>query len=226
MRTLVSVLVIAICAACSNQAQPIEDSTIPAASQVTLQCGKDTDCKGDRICDRGICTNPVTSEALPDTRMPTPEVGMGSRAADEAPEGPPQFKDYPADAAYTGPAAELDLSDDFASQYQTRLGEALMSDPVFAGEYVSATWGCGTSCSVTTFLNKRTGKTLEQGFGGEDGRYVTEFRIDSRLLVAEGFADGDYMDETREYNAYFYELQGNNLKLIRTIPTDRPDGDN
>ena len=35
-----------------HQAQP----SAPAAQSV--QCGKDSDCKGDRICDRGSCVSP------------------------------------------------------------------------------------------------------------------------------------------------------------------------
>lgn len=41
---------------CSNPSPPQkqQDSIKPA-----LQCGKDTDCKGDRICEAGRCVNPT-----------------------------------------------------------------------------------------------------------------------------------------------------------------------
>jgi len=46
---------------CSPTPQPPVQST----PTVVLQCGKDTDCKGDRICQNGQCANPDTTEVLP-----------------------------------------------------------------------------------------------------------------------------------------------------------------
>ena len=41
-------------AACSNSDPEQQQSIAPVA----MQCGKDTDCKGDRICSAGQCVNP------------------------------------------------------------------------------------------------------------------------------------------------------------------------
>lgn len=36
-----------------------------------LQCGKDTDCKGDRICEKGTCVAPASASAVPAATAPT-----------------------------------------------------------------------------------------------------------------------------------------------------------
>ena len=187
------------------------------------QCGKDTDCKGDRICDSGQCVNPNSAQISPAGQGLPAEQSAATPVVTAQGDAPPKFKDYPAGPLYTGPAAKLALNNDLAKDFRTRLSEVLSDKPVFAGEYVSATWGCGTSCAITAFVSKRTGKTLEETFGGEFGPYLSEARIDSRLIVAEGpVLDKDYND-TGSYAAYFYALEGDELKLIRTIPIKRPD---
>lgn len=129
----------------------------------------------------------------------------------------PRFEDYPATALYTGPAASLVLNNELAKNFRTRLREALRSEPVFAGEYVSAMWGCGTSCAYTTFVNKRTGKVLEGAqFGGECGIYVTDLRIDSDLIIAEGPVQDDDFDQIG-YKKYYYVLAGERLNLMAEL---------
>ncbi len=68
-------------AACSNPDPQQQQSAAP----VTLQCGKDTDCKGDRICSVGQCVNPsaplATSEQKPakeDTKRIQDEPNLSS----------------------------------------------------------------------------------------------------------------------------------------------------
>lgn len=47
---------------CDKQPEkpPVSQASAPAA-----QCYKDTDCKGDRVCDSGKCTSPQASAAVP-----------------------------------------------------------------------------------------------------------------------------------------------------------------
>lgn len=190
-----------------------------------LQCGKDTDCKGDRICDSGKCVNPGGSQISPIGEPYASSQVAAMPTASPSDSNVPKFKDYPAGPLYVGPAAKLSLSNDLAKDYRSELSEALTRKPVFAGEYVAAGWGCGTGCGIDVFVSKRTGKVLEETFGGEEGPFITEVRIDSRLIVAEGFAlDG--VDSETGYAVYFYVLEGDKLKLIRTIPIKRrPDND-
>ncbi len=51
---------LAALSACSNDAAPAKPlHTEPGPTLVApLQCGKDTDCKGDRICETGVCVAP------------------------------------------------------------------------------------------------------------------------------------------------------------------------
>ncbi len=46
------------------------DTGLPTPS--TAQCAKDTDCKGDRICEQGVCTAPAATAVL-DTPAETPK---------------------------------------------------------------------------------------------------------------------------------------------------------
>jgi|SRR5882724_9194490 len=60
--------------------------------------------------------------------------------------GRPRFKDYPVIEAYIGKNAPLDLRDPDARMYHTRLREAAVQKPNFAGHYIVTAWGCGTQC--------------------------------------------------------------------------------
>ena len=71
------------------------------------QCTKDTDCKGDRVCEAGKCTSP----ALPDAPPPPPGSEAGSTTGeavtleeDPAAEGKPAGEAAPAPAVAAAPA--------------------------------------------------------------------------------------------------------------------------
>ncbi|MBU6957221.1 hypothetical protein KRR23_05655 [Pseudomonas sp. CVAP len=52
--------------------KPAENTS--QTNQVSAQCSKDTDCKGDRICESGQCTSPNTQTSL--TANPKPPVNL------------------------------------------------------------------------------------------------------------------------------------------------------
>lgn len=132
--------------------------------------------------------------------------------------GTPKFTDYPVAQIYAGPAAKLDTSSEEARTFKTRISTALSGEPVdFAGEYVSASWGCGTSCGYTTFVNKRTGQVIKSGLGGEFGPRVRKFLPNSNLLIAEGGEVDDDYNSTGNY-AFFYRLQDDEFQLITKVP--------
>jgi hypothetical protein len=141
----------------------------------------------------------------------------------QAAEAPiPKFKDYPVATVYNGAPAPLVMTET-AKTFKTRLHEALQSKPVFAGEYVQSAWGCGTGCGITTFVNKRTGRVAEESFGGEFGPYVTDYKLNSRLLVAEGAILDKDMQDTGKYAVYFYLMQKNGqFKLLEKRLIPRP----
>lgn len=129
----------------------------------------------------------------------------------------PQFSDYPVKSVYKGKTAQLDISDPSANMFRTRLRDALKEKPDFAGEYVTTMWGCGASCRMYSFVNKRTGQLLADGFGGEARTEdVVATRVNSRLLVTqEEHMDQNY--EVDQVTTRFYVLEKNRLKLIKTM---------
>ncbi|MGR2827356.1 hypothetical protein FY048_17910 [Acinetobacter sp. 1124_18A] len=135
----------------------------------------------------------------------------------------PRYSDYPVKSLYTGGAAKLDLSDSDAKLFRTRLSEALKRNPDFAGEYVTAMWGCGASCRSYSFVNKRTGKLLKDGFGGEERQEdLLETNPRSRLLVTqEEKMNNDY--EVESITQRFYILENGKFKLIKTIENIKPE---
>lgn len=129
----------------------------------------------------------------------------------------PQFRDYPVKSVYTGKTAKLDISDPSANMFRTRLRAALKEKPDFAGEYVTTMWGCGASCRMYSFVNKRTGQLLADGFGGEARTEdVIATRANSRLLVTqEEHMDQNY--EVDQVTTRFYVLEKSRFKLLKTI---------
>lgn len=133
----------------------------------------------------------------------------------------PQFTDYPV-KPYTGKTAQLDMTDESARMFRTRLRDALKEKTNFAGEYVITMWGCGASCRSYAFINKRTGKLLAGGFGGEGSQEdVIDSRANSRLLVTqEENMNQDW--EVESLTVRFYEFQQGKFKLLKTVKAPAP----
>ncbi|WP_151765743.1 hypothetical protein [Acinetobacter colistiniresistens] len=128
----------------------------------------------------------------------------------------PQFKEYPA-TVYNGKPAKLLLNNETAKLFKTRLTAALSQKPVYAGEYVLAAWGCGTECVSYTFVNKRTGQVVDQGFGGEMGDEIQNYKLNSNLLIARGSElDDDYNEIGSSTN--YYVMKNGKLQLIKKVP--------
>lgn len=139
----------------------------------------------------------------------------------------PKGKDYPVEVYRGELAKDVDRTDEFTNAFRTRFRQALRNNTVFAGEYAHTEWGCGGSgCTITAFINKRTGRALAHSFQvyfsgsgddpqpiGEDILYVNK---NSRLLVTY---------QTNEESATFYNyylLKGDDLELIRTVADTAP----
>ena len=74
---ITKIIAFALLIALSACKQPASVEVTPAETSTTAalaQCGKDTDCKGDRICDSGTCVAPsvATQSALPQVATPSP----------------------------------------------------------------------------------------------------------------------------------------------------------
>jgi len=62
-RSILLLALTGLLAACSNDPTPMASAGAVAGAASTpsvfAQCGKDTDCKGDRVCEKGACTAPA-----------------------------------------------------------------------------------------------------------------------------------------------------------------------
>lgn len=66
MKTVLLCSVLFLLAACNKPfgMPPAAEPSIEGSATPMLQCHKDTDCKGDRICEKGSCTSP-SSPSVP-----------------------------------------------------------------------------------------------------------------------------------------------------------------
>ena len=124
----------------------------------------------------------------------------------DIPQDAPRFESYPA-KIYAGKNAEPDLhSDPETRMFHTRISEWSKQKPNFAGHYILATWGCGTSCTQLAIIDAKTGRVFHPaGVTYNDATNIhnalleggdfwhasgaTKFRLDSKLLVLIGMPE-------------------------------------
>ena len=100
-----------------------------------------------------------------------------------------RFQDYPIGNVFRGPVAPADIdSAPYGRMFRTRLREGANGGPNFAGEFTVVMWGCGTSCQLMAVVNARTGQLSQQTLLTANG---VEYRVDSRLLIADPIRPGD-----------------------------------
>ncbi len=152
------------------------------------QCTKDTDCKGKRICETGVCVAP------PSEPQATPIKPQAPRPA-----GPyPKFQDYPV-VRHPGPWF-IPKGVRRVSENEWRNDQGKLIDrPTlnFGAKYAASLHSCGTGCRYYTLTDLSTGRdfdTLAPFSSGEpspmtkDGYlYVTDLvtRAGSNMLVAQ-----------------------------------------
>lgn len=143
------------------------------------------------------------------------------------PPAAPRFTDYPVSTIYRGrPAAPKFDADDF---YLDRFIEAVTYSsahgPNFAGHYAIAQWSCGSDCRSMEVVDVKNGRIFREapyGMMAIAGRFAgLSFKVNSRLLIAEGCFDNDWNDEHREprdCGRKYFEWTGTGFKLLREIP--------
>ena len=163
-----------------------------------------------------------------------------ANAAAQEESGAPRFEDYP-DSVWRGKVAPLNLgSHAWARKYRTLLRQQIKEAGVnFAGRYTLASVGCGTGCSITAFIDARTGRAFFPkelagwtGIVGDyeipDGEESWTYRPNSRLLRLVGRPNIGAIDEER-YGAsgiYYYEWSNQRLRLVKfTHVGSYPDAD-
>lgn len=73
----------------------------------------------------------------------------------------PDFADYPATGKHRGKMVKLDAgSHPYARRFRSVLTGALEHGPNFAGHYVLARWGCGTSCEALAMVDTNSGRVM------------------------------------------------------------------
>jgi hypothetical protein len=132
----------------------------------------------------------------------------------------PQFREYPADSSPLTIRAPVDLSSPDAWTFRTRLRNAAKQEPNFAGQYVIASWGCGTTCVTGATVDLETGQVVFLPasvccWGSVDANFkALEFRRNSRLLVMSGL-----LNEEGTMGAHFFVFDGGSFNLLTTIET-------
>jgi hypothetical protein len=140
----------------------------------------------------------------------------------------PIGSDYPVKLLDTRKITKrVDVSDSFTKEYRTQFKNALTHPISFAGEYATATWGCGSAgCTTTAYINLRTGKALSQIFTNyetenqEDdpiGELITFSDKNSRLLITYETRE-ELVNGERLHFSNYYLLESNQLKLIKKLP--------
>lgn len=131
----------------------------------------------------------------------------------------PQFRDYPTQP-YSGPSVPLLLGPDDVN-FRTRLREAARQPANFAGSYVLATWGCGTTCLMGAAVNLRTGRvawlpgTICCWPSDADANFEPVVaRLTSTLIVLSGLRN----EKEGDQGAHFYNLEGGRFVHLRDVP--------
>ena len=195
----------------------VKKTRIPAESEKTNELPKHTEETQDTQLQSNTENAEHTAEEIKQNHSIRQAVINGNALTNEH----PRFKDYAVSEIYSGPTAPLDTSGDTARTFKTRLREALSEGEISAaGEYTLAGWGCGMSCFINTFVNKRTGQVVEDGIGGESGERIVGLDLHSRLIITEGPELNDKYEEIG-YVAFFYELADIKLTLIKKVPIPR-----
>lgn len=138
-----------------------------------------------------------------------------------------KFSQFPARVVYKT-AAKVDLkSHAEAKFYRTNLRNALANSEVnFAGNYILASWGCGSGCTQGAIIDVRTGnvffpKELQGVYAGGlalGEHEMLEYKKNSSLLVIYGYAGSGFESETATHHGiYYYLWTGKTFKLLKFI---------
>jgi hypothetical protein len=130
----------------------------------------------------------------------------------------PQFRDYPAVRTHYGPSAPVKLTKQ-DMEFRTRLRAAAKKQPNFAGNFVLATWGCGTTCIMGAAINVATGQVVQIPFTiccamlTDPNFKPIKFRSNSRLIIFAGLRN-----EREPMGAHYYEFNGHKFRFLMTVP--------
>ncbi len=188
--------------------------TLLLANLAMAQCTKDTDCKGDRICEKGVCVAPGASPER--THMLPNALKQQSPA--------PRFEDFPT-VRHTGPwVPPKGMRRGAGDEWRDENGK-LVDPPSmnFAGKFHVSRNSCGTGCRYFTLTDLSTGRDLallapfatgESPPKTQEGyTYITELitRPNSHMIIAQYLVDTPTGDECRER---MFVMQGEKLRPV------------
>jgi len=164
-----------------------------SCSAAFSQCTKDTDCKGDRVCERGVCAAPAATLQILKPAEPAKTSQIARAAAPY-----PKFDDFPV-AKHPGPwVLPRGVRRVSANEWRNENGKLIEAPRVnFAGKYGIILHSCGTGCRYYTLTDLSTGRDLNalnvfastepQPTTKEGFTYVTDLvgRSGSNMLVAQ-----------------------------------------
>jgi hypothetical protein len=114
-----------------------------------------------------------------------------------------------------------------ARMFRTRLKEAYKEGVNFAGHFVFATWGCGTSCQQGAIIDTKTGVVyFPKELNVMTFRYIDEdveplqFQKDSKLFILNGYPG---TGEDNLEGAYYFVWEGTKFKQVKFVVDDRSD---
>lgn len=106
-----------------------------------------------------------------------------------------------------------------ARMFRTRLNDALKGGVNFAGQYIFASWGCGTGCVQGAIIDSKTGvvyfpdEIRVMTFGLiEDGVMPLQFKKDSRLFILNGTSGEEGADGTS-----YLVWEGTKFKQVKFV---------
>jgi hypothetical protein len=153
---------------------------------------------------------PIVSVAIVLLLLSAPEMAIGAQ----------RFEDFPTDSWGNDGSGKIILHDTKSRQYANLLREAATHKPNFAGHYIFASWGCGTSCIMSAAIDTKTGAVEWLPFTvccwDASVAEPIDFRLNSRLLIIRGSRN-----ETGS-GVYFYEFNRHAFLMIESEEdTDR-----
>ncbi len=80
-----------------------------------------------------------------------------------------------------------------AEEFRARIDKEVEKGPNFAGRYVYAEWGCGSSCGAGAIVDPESGEIVEFGILNSHG---VDFQKDSRLLIVNPPKDLKYLEDS------------------------------
>ena len=126
---------------------------------------------------------------------------------------PPQFSDFPAGPAYSGPSTLANLDSPETRQFRSILTKASLEKPNFAAHYILTSWGCGSGCSMNAIIDAKNGKVFMFPFTvtamatGE--QEPVSFKLDSTLVIVKGTRN-----EALREGTYYYKWEKGQLILL------------